>query len=319
MKRMRGEANLGAVVGIGALAVLAGFAIWGIGWCMGSSNPETPAGYVGYVTQGAVFGKTEFYGLQTGPTSPGKTWMLNAVNVSITPYTYSEEFSGGESVLSKDNLKVQFRTHIVFRINPDKVKDFVEHYSTLYSHPDDKQSDKVVADAYNNFLKEPFRTFSRTEIQKYNGLDIKDNISQIGEAIQVQVLEKVKGTPFDVMSVVVGNIQYPTEVADAVAKKLAVTQDLERASTEILIEQKKAERRVAEAQGIADSMKIINLQLSTAYLQHEAIEAQKAMVNSPNHTVIYIPVGPMGVPIVGNMDLMNGAKKDTSKPAEEGK
>jgi hypothetical protein len=35
------------------------------------------------------------------------------------------------------------------------------------------------------------------------------------------------------------------------------------------------------------------------YIQHEAIEAQKLMVNSPNHTVVYIPVGPMGVPVTG--------------------
>ena len=37
------------------------------------------------------------------------------------------------------------------------------------------------------------------------------------------------------------------------------------------------------------------------YIQHEAIEAQKQMVNSPNHTVVYIPVGPMGVPITATM------------------
>ena len=33
--------------------------------------------------------------------------------------------------------------------------------------------------------------------------------------------------------------------------------------------------------------------------QHEAIETQKAMVGSPNHTVVYIPVGAMGVPVTG--------------------
>ncbi len=46
-------------------------------------------------------------------------------------------------------------------------------------------------------------------------------------------------------------------------------------------------------------MQIIRGQLSAMYIQHEAIEAQKAMVNSPNNTVVYIPVGPMGVPITG--------------------
>ena len=55
---------------------------------------------------------------------------------------------------------------------------------------------------------------------------------------------------------------------------------------------------VAEAEGIARATQIIQQRLTPLYIQHEAIEAQKAMVGSPNHSVIYIPVGPMGVPIV---------------------
>ena len=41
----------------------------GLVWLRGSSNPSTPAGYVGYLTKGAVFGKSRFYGVQRGPTS----------------------------------------------------------------------------------------------------------------------------------------------------------------------------------------------------------------------------------------------------------
>src|SRR5947208_3488025 len=85
-------------------------------WFMGSSNPVTPAGYVGYLTQGAVFGKTIFYGLQTGPTSAGRRWLLSVINVSITPYTYSEDFTGAESVLSKDNLRIAFRVHVLWKV-----------------------------------------------------------------------------------------------------------------------------------------------------------------------------------------------------------
>jgi hypothetical protein len=30
------------------------------------------------------------------------------------------------------------------------------------------------------------------------------------------------------------------------------------------------------------------------------------MVNSPNHTVVYIPVGPMGVPLTGTFSATGG-------------
>ena len=88
-------------------------------------------------------------------------------------------------------------------------------------------------------------------------------------------------------------------------RKLAATQDLQRKDTEIEIERKERTKREVQAQGIANAMQIIRGQLSTMYIQHEAIEAQKLMVNSPNHTVVYIPVGPMGVPMTGTFEAMN--------------
>jgi hypothetical protein len=46
-------------------------------WLLGSQNPYTPAGYIANLTKGAVFGKSRYYGVQSGPTSPGRTWLLD--------------------------------------------------------------------------------------------------------------------------------------------------------------------------------------------------------------------------------------------------
>ena len=43
---------------------------------------------------------------------------------------------------------------------------------------------------------------------------------------------------------------------------------------------------------------IINATLTDKYLQHEAIQAQEKMADSPNHTTIYIPSGQNGIPLV---------------------
>ena len=59
-----------------------------------------------------------------------------------------------------------------------------------------------------------------------------------------------------------------------------------------------AEIRIEEAKGIAEAQKIINETLTSNYLQHEAIQAQRQMSNSPNHTTVYIPVGTNGMPLV---------------------
>ena len=269
-------------------------------WLMGSHNPVTPAGYVGYLTKGAVIGKARFYGVQRGPVSPGRTWLLNVTNVSITPYTYNEDFTGDEAVLSRDNLKIAFRVHTGWRIDETRVPMFMERFSTTVSRQvHETDPDAIVKVAYANFVREPLRTFARDEVQRRNGLEVKEALIPIGDAVLARIRQYAADSPFIISSVVVGNVQYPAEVADAVSRKLAATQELQRKDTEIEIERKERVKREVQAQGIANAMQIIRGQLSSMYIQHEAIEAQKLMVNSPNHTVVYIPVGPMGVPLTG--------------------
>ena len=91
-------------------------------WLSGARNPYTPAGYVGYLTKGAFIGQSRFYGVQRGPTSAGRGWLLDVTNVSVTPYTYTEEFVGDSAVMSRDNLKIGFRVHTVWRVDGDRCR-----------------------------------------------------------------------------------------------------------------------------------------------------------------------------------------------------
>ena len=286
----------------GALAVaIAGFLLVVLMvWAAGSANPFTPAGYVGYLTKGAVLGKSRFYGVQRGPTSPGRTWLLEVTNVSITPYTYTEDFTHDDAVLSRDNLKIAFQVHTVWHVDDSNVPLFMDRFSTTVGRDArEKDPDAIVKVAYGNFVREPMRTYARDEVQRRNGLEVKDALITIGDAVLARIQRYAAGSPFVISSVVVGNVQYPEEVATAVSRKLAATQELQRKDTEIEIERKERTKREVQAQGIANAMQIIRGQLSPMYIQHEAIEAQKLMVNSPNHTVVYIPSGPMGVPVTG--------------------
>jgi regulator of protease activity HflC (stomatin/prohibitin superfamily) len=277
-------------------------------WLAGSANPFTPAGYVGYLTKGAVFGQSRFYGTQRGPTSAGRTWLLDVTNVSVTPYTYSEDFTGNDAVLSRDNLKIAFRVHTVWRVDEARVPLFMDRFSTTIADSAvgnvHREPETIVKVAYGNFIREPLRTFARDEVQRRNGLEVKDALIPIGDAVLARIRTYAADSPFLITSVVVGNVQYPSEVADAVSRKLAATQELQRKDTEIEIERKERMKREVQAQGIANAMQIIRGQLSAMYIQHEAIEAQRQMINSPNHTVVYIPVGPMGVPITGTFNTV---------------
>jgi regulator of protease activity HflC (stomatin/prohibitin superfamily) len=273
-------------------ALLPSLALVGLLGLTSCGNPATPAGYVGYLTRGAIVGKASYVGLQTGPTSYGLGWMMHVYNVSVTPFTYTEDFTGENSVLTSDKLTVGFRAHTVLRVRPERVKEFMEQYTTLGDAKDQVQF------AFANFLKEPLRTEIRVAVASYDAFALNENIGKINQEITAWAQGRTKDTPFEVLNVVVGNMQFPPVVTQAVTAKLAAAQDLETRATQVAIARKDAEKRIVEAEGIARATQIIQQRLTPLYIQHEAIEAQKAMVGSPNHSVIYIPVGPMGVPIV---------------------
>lgn len=66
----------------------------------------------------------------------------------------------------------------------------------------------------------------------------------------------------------------------------------------VQVQKQKAQIQIEQAKGIAAAQDIIKSTLTPAYLQYEAIEAQKSEVDSQNHTIIYIPSGSNGVPLV---------------------
>jgi hypothetical protein len=267
----------------------------------GCSNPSTPAGYVGYVVKEPLaLGHDAFITTQDGPTSTGLGWRLRVLNVSVTPYTFREPFFEQESILSQDNLKVGFELSVTWRIRRSQVRDFVERFTTLGLGAD---PEKVIHVAYDNYIKQSIRTFARAEVQRYDGLQIKNNIDTIDTAIAARMNSMLASTPFETIAALVSDIRYPEVVANAVAQKIAATQVLDQKTTEIQITVKEAEKREKEAEGVARAMALIKSQLTPEYLQYEAIKAQLTMVSSPNHTVMYIPVGPMGVPLVGTIDM----------------
>lgn len=92
------------------------------------------------------------------------------------------------------------------------------------------------------------------------------------------------------------------EVQDARNKVLVAEIQIQNTNQLIEVEKKKAEVRVAEAHGISESQRIIDQSLTPYYLQYLAIGAQREMAHSQNHTQIYIPVGPNGIPVVKTID-----------------
>ena len=247
-----------------------------------ATNPHTPTGNEGYVFEHPrVFGEGGFRGAITGPTNFGASlWRNEIINIDTRPNTYTENFK----ILAKDDLNVSFNFHAVIDIESGHVKQLVEEYGGVQWYP--------------RFVKESFRTFIRESAQKYDSTELKRRRQDMAAEVETRMRNYLQDTPFQMVSLVVGNIDYPEIVAKAVEQKLAAQQLLAEKGTQKEIAQRDAEIRIEEAKGIAQAQKIINVTLTKNYLQHEAIGAQLKMAESPNHTTVYIPTGTNGIPLV---------------------
>lgn len=253
---------------------------------VGCSNPFTPAGHEGFVFENPrVFGRGGFKGVIKGPGNFGASlWRNEVINIDIRPKTYIESFK----ILAKDDLNVSFRFEAVMRIKPDNVKNVVQDYAGVQW--------------YKRYVQEPFRSFVRNSTQKYTSRELKAQREHISEGVRSKLVDYLKPSPFQLMKLVVGNIDYPSIVAKAVENKLAAQQLLEEKVTQKEIAKKDAEIKIEEAKGIAEAQRIINSTLTVNYLQHEAIQAQLTMAQSPNHTTVYIPSGNNGIPLVKTVE-----------------
>ena len=246
------------------------------------SNPMTGAGEEGYVYEDPrIFGNGGFRGELKGPANFGTSlWRNKVINIDFRPITYVESFE----ILTKDELNVSLRFQIIIKIKPGTIRDVVEKYSGPIF--------------YGRYIKEPLRSMVRNNVQSLDSRNVKEQRVEIANNVVRDVEEYLSGSPFVVVSGVVGNINYPEVVTKAVEAKLAAKQLLDEKETQKEIAKKDAEIRIEEAKGIAKAQEIINSTLSSNYLQHEAINAQLKMASSPNHTTVYIPSGANGIPLV---------------------
>jgi hypothetical protein len=253
---------------------------------IGCSNPSTPAGHEGYVKENPrVWGEGGFRGELEGPRNYGVSlWRNEVENVDFRPQTYAENFQ----ILAKDELNISFRFQTIIKIEPGTIKSVVEDFAGT--------------DFYTRYIKEPLRAMVRNNVQTLESRQVKEKRKEIAEAVMTELVAYLEDTPFVVISSVVGNIDYPKVVTEAVEKKLAAKQLLDEKETQREIAIKDAEIRIEEAKGIAEAQRIINTTLTQNYLQHEAINAQLKMASSPNHTTVYIPSGANGIPLMETLN-----------------
>ncbi len=113
----------------------------------------------------------------------------------------------GGAILGKDKLPISCKASLVYRLDPSRVKEFMEDYGGIAQSSgrnDDEVADEIMLFAYKNFIQQPFRTAVRAELSQYNALDASGSLQKISDNVYTQLSKRLDGTPFIVDSVAVG-------------------------------------------------------------------------------------------------------------------
>jgi regulator of protease activity HflC (stomatin/prohibitin superfamily) len=238
-----------------------------------------PAGTVGVVD---LFGRVSDTERQAGLNFVIPFAQLQIMNVK------TEEEKEDMAVPSKEGLTINLEVSILHRLSPDKASDVYRtvglNYRNIIIIP---QFRSVCRGVTVNYEAKSLYTSGREEISQKIHDELKGMLEENGV-----ILEKV----------LLRAIRLPNTVAAAIEVKLKAEQEAEQMKFVLEKERKEAERKIIEAEGIAKAQEIINRTLTSAYLQHEAIQSQLKMAESPNHTTVYIPVGTNGIPLVKLLD-----------------
>jgi len=234
-----------------------------------------PAGTVGVVD---LFGKVSEAERKAGLNLVNPFAKLEIMNVK------TEEIKETMTVPSKEGLSVQLELSILYRLDPEVAGDVYRKVGLNYRNIAIVPAFRSVARGSTvNYEAKALYTSEREEISRGIFQELEGMLKERGV-----VLEKV----------LLRSITLPQTIAGAIEQKLKAEQEAEQMKFVLDKERKEAERKIIEAEGIGKAQAIINKTLTSQYLQHEAIQAQRLMASSPNHTTVYIPAGDNGIPLV---------------------
>lgn len=146
----------------------------------------------------------------------------------------------------------------------------------------------AVRDVISNYKSEDLYSKSRTTIAS----DISTRLEKQFGSRNILLDNKDGREP-----VLLRDLQLPTEVRDAIERKIKEKQASEQMEFTLTKETQESERKRIEARGIADAQAIIAQSLTTPYLQWRFTSVMEKAADSPSAT-FWVPYGQNLVPMV---------------------
>jgi regulator of protease activity HflC (stomatin/prohibitin superfamily) len=257
--------------------VVLGLLIFILG-AIGQTISVIPAGHVGVID---VFGKVSSRVLQAG---------INFRNPFARIVLFSiktQEIKEVMNVPSQEGLSINLEISILYHLAPDKAADVYRTVGINY---------------VDVILTPQFRSVSRSVTSSFEAKALYTSEREILiETIRKKLEDIVTERGITIESTPLRSIKLPPRLTQAIEQKLESEQESQRMEFVLLKEQKEAERKRIEAQGIADFQLIVTKGISEQLLKWKGIEATEKLAASQNSKIVIIG-GDDGLPIILNTD-----------------
>lgn len=204
---------------------------------------------------------------------------------------------------SKEGLSVNSEISILHRLQADKVASVLKNLGPNY--------ESVITSVFRSAASDVCAQFFA-----------KDMHSGMRATIEAEILKKMKGNlekqadGIELIAVLMKSIQLPRGLASSVERKLQAEQDAMRMEFVLKQEKLEAERKIINAKGERDAQIIISEGLTDGIIRIKAIEAFKALSQSPNSKII---ITDGKTPLMVNDATKKEEKTEKSTPAKKKK
>lgn len=148
-------------------------------------------------------------------------------------------------------------------------------------------------------IQPAIRSAARSVVGRYTPEQL---YSSKRDAIQDEIFEETKKIldkqHIQLKEILVRDVTLPNTIKDAIERKLKQEQESLEYEFRLVTAAKEAEKVIIEAQGKAESNRILSASLTDKILQDKGIDATLELANSPNTKVIVVGSGENGLPLI---------------------
>lgn len=176
---------------------------------------------------------------------------------------------------------------------------------------------QVGPDYINTIITPEVESVLRKRLSPYNPEDIYMNKNNILTQVVLEAMEALGQKYVVANDVIIREIQLPPAIDQAIEEKLTEEQKEKAYVYRLEREEKEAQRKRVEAEGIKDYQNTVSKTLSDKLLKWQGIQATLDLAKSNNSKIVIIGAGNSGLPLILGNEYGNNQQNETSVTKQE--